>query len=349
MKPAPQNPASLYRQHGMTLVEIMVALTISMVLLTGVVEIMLSSKQTYRIQEGLARLQENARFASQFLSEDLRMAGFSGCSSAAAPNNISDLNGDGIPDASFDFSTDGLQGFEYADLPINLTATDTLTSAEVAANTDIIVLMYGSANESLQLAGNLTADNANIQLTQTNIFDANDILFITDCTNSDIFAATNVSNGGAKTTIAHANSVNIDNKLSKAYGTDTMVMSLVKVAYYIGTNAAGIPSLFRKRMVGANMQAEELVEGVEDFQILYGEDLDGDGVANRYVNATNVGNFANVASVRFALLMQTPDEVDSQLDTDTYTLLDTVVDPADDRRLRRIFSTTIKLRNRNMS
>jgi len=349
MKPANQHIASLRRQCGMTLVEIMVALTISIVLLTGVVEIMLSSKQTYRVQEGVARLQENARFASQFLSEDLRMAGFSGCSSATTPNNIADLNSDAIADNYYNFTTDGLQGFEYGDLPVNLTATDTLTTADVVSNTDVIVLMYGSTNEALQLTGNLTTVNANIQLTQTNMFAANDILFITDCTMSDIFAATNVSSGSGTTTIAHANSVNTDNKLSKAYGPDAMVMSMVKVAYYIGTNAAGIPSLFRKRMVGSNMQTEELVEGVENMQLLYGEDLDADGIANRYIKANNVGNFTNVVSVRLALLMQTPNEVNTQADTKTYPLLDTVIDPPNDRRLRRIFSTTVKLRNRSLS
>lgn len=349
MKPACKRPPFPHCQHGMTVVEIMVSLTISMILLTGVVDIMLSSKQTYRIQEGTARLQENARFASQFLSEDLRMTGFSGCSSATAtPNNISDLNSDGVPDPFYNFLTFGLQGFEYADLPVALTATDSVTTAEVVNNTDVIVLMYGSANEGLQLVGNLTAVNANIQLTQTDIFAANDILFITDCETSDIFAATNVSNGGAQTTIAHANSVNTDNNLSKAYGADAMVMSMVKVAYYIGTNGAGIPSLFRKRMVGANVQTEELVEGVENLQLLYGEDLNGDGIANRYVNATNTGDFANVVSVRFGLLMQTPDEVNTQDDTDTYTLLGSVIDPVDDRRLRRMFSTTVKLRNRSL-
>ncbi len=340
--------AALRPQQGMTLVEVMIALAISMVLLTGVLQIMLSSKQTYRIQEGTARLQENGRFATQFLSEDLRMAGYSGCSSGIIPNNIVDLDGDGTPDGISDFSTDGLLGFEYSGLPVTLTATETLTSAEVLSDTDVIVIMYGSTDESLNLRGNMLSDNANIQVTSTDMFTTGDILLISDCMNSDIFAATSVSKGAISTTIAHASNVNTTTKLSKAYGADAMVMSLVKTAYYIGTNAAGVPALFRKRMVGANVQTEELVEGVENLQILYGEDLDADGVANRYVHADDVGNFANVVSVRFAMLLQTPEEVNTQADTSDYTLLDEVYDPVDDRRLRRIFSTTVKLRNRSM-
>jgi len=333
----------------MTLVEILVALALSMILLTGVLEIMLSSKQAFRIQDGLSRLQENARFAMQFLSEDLRMAGYSGCSSALVPNNIVDLDGDGTADDEYDFTLDGLEGYEYSSLPVTLTATDSLIAAEVTPDTDVVVIMYGSTDESLNLEGNLQADNAMIQITRTDMFTAGDILLISDCSDADLFSATNVSNGANRTTIAHASNNNVDNRLSKAYGTDATVMSLVKVAYYVGPNAAGIPSLHRKRMVGSGMQVEELVEGVESMQILYGEDLNADGIPNRYVAADMVGNFANVVSVRIGLLLRTIDEVDRLIDTDTYTVLDQTVDPADDRRLRRIFETTVTLRNRNLS
>ncbi len=336
-------------QHGMTLVEILVALALSLLLLAGVMEIMLSSKQAFRIQDGLSRLQENARFAMQFLSEDLRMAGYSGCSSARVPNNIVDLDGDGVADDVYDFAQDGLIGFEYPALPIILTATESLTPVEVTPNTDIVVIMYGSPAESFNLLGNLQANNANIQLPRTDVFAAGDVLLISDCSTADIFSATNVTNGSSRTTIAHANNNNLDNRLSKAYGTDATVMGLIKAAYYVGPNAVGIPSLYRKRMVGSGMQVEELVEGVESMQLLYGEDLDADGIPNRYIPADAVGNFANVVSVRIGLLLRTIDEVDRQLNTNTYNVLDETVDPADDRRLRRIFETTIMLRNRNIS
>ena len=334
-------------QAGMTLVEIMVALTISLVLLAGVMQIFLASKQTYRMQDGMSRLQENARFALHFLDQDIRMAGYHGCSSKASlPNNIVDLDGDGTADSVSDFSTDGLTGYESSQLPIALSATDSLTAAEVVPNTDIIVLIRGT-NKNVQLTGNMTADNANIQLAASaaGLFSPSDILFISDCETADVFAANNVSNGGT-ITIAHSSSVNTGPKLSKAYGTDASIMAMEKSAYYVGTNASGVPALFRKRMVGANMVTEELIEGVESMQLEYGEDLTSDGLANRYTNATGVTNFANVVSVRIGLLMRSAEEVVHDTDTNTYDVLDVTVDPTDDRRLRRNFTTTVKLRNR---
>ena len=59
------------RQSGLTLVEIMVALVVGAVLLTGVAQIYAGSKATYRLQDSLARLQENGRFALSFLTLSL--------------------------------------------------------------------------------------------------------------------------------------------------------------------------------------------------------------------------------------------------------------------------------------
>jgi len=338
------------RQSGMTLIEIMIAVTISLILLAGIMQIFLSSKQTYRVQDGTSRLQENSRFAMRFLNQDIRMAGYSGCSAGSlVPTNIVDLDGDGTPDPVSDFAGDGLAGYEYADLPVALTATDTLAAADVIPNTDAIVILKGSS-DNVQLAGNMTSDNANIQITAASQaavgFNADDILFVSDCEAADVFSVNSVSSAGPKTTMAHSSANNTGPKLSKAYGSDAVVMKLEKIAYYASTNANGNPALFRRYMEGANMVTEELVEGVESLQFQYGEDTTGDGHANRYVNATNVANFANVVAVRIGLLMNTQEEINPEVDTSTYQLLDFVVDPVDDRRARRIFTITSKLRNK---
>ena len=87
-------------QTGMTLIEIMIALLIGAFLLGGVLQIFSGSQQTYRMQENLSRLQENGRFAMDFLAHDIRMAGYWGCLSGTniditgADNNA--VAGDGI-------------------------------------------------------------------------------------------------------------------------------------------------------------------------------------------------------------------------------------------------------------
>lgn len=63
-------------QRGFSLVELMVALVVSLLLLAGVIQVYLSSKQAYRVQDNIARIQENGRLAIAFVSRYLRLAGY---------------------------------------------------------------------------------------------------------------------------------------------------------------------------------------------------------------------------------------------------------------------------------
>lgn len=67
---------AIHTQRGLTLVELMIAMVVGLLLLSGVIQIFLSSKQSYRLQEGFSRLQENGRFAMDVLTLNLRHAGF---------------------------------------------------------------------------------------------------------------------------------------------------------------------------------------------------------------------------------------------------------------------------------
>ena len=49
---------SAHLQRGVTLVELMVALVVGLILLAGLIQLFISNKQAYRIQEGFARLPE---------------------------------------------------------------------------------------------------------------------------------------------------------------------------------------------------------------------------------------------------------------------------------------------------
>lgn len=63
-------------QSGLTLIEIMVSLVISLFLIAGVIQLFVSSKQTYRSQDALSRIQENGRMAMEGMAADIRMAGY---------------------------------------------------------------------------------------------------------------------------------------------------------------------------------------------------------------------------------------------------------------------------------
>ena len=64
------------RQSGMNLVELMVAMTLGLLVLLAISSIYIGSRQTFRLQEDNARLQETGRFALEVLGRSVRQAGY---------------------------------------------------------------------------------------------------------------------------------------------------------------------------------------------------------------------------------------------------------------------------------
>jgi hypothetical protein len=131
--------------------------------------------------------------------------------------------------------------------------------------------------------------------------------------------------------------------------------------YYISTGVSGNRALFRI----TNGVVEELVDGIESLQILYGvnntgaTDTDGDGWADTYIpdvylSASAVGTDANtwlrVVSVRVGVLATALNQQDTDTDTTTYDVdgdgTPDFIPAAGDRNKRNIFQSVVVLRNR---
>ncbi len=111
-------PSAASHAAGLSLVELLISLVIGLVLMLGVTQIFMASRAASQLSEGVARTQENARFALEFLERDIRMAGHMGCVNDQAhlvraqdsvKVNIAGVkSGDGSP---MDFSVP-IQGYE---------------------------------------------------------------------------------------------------------------------------------------------------------------------------------------------------------------------------------------------
>jgi type IV pilus assembly protein PilW len=332
------------RQRGLSLVELMVAISISLILLTGVVQIFLSSKTTYRLLEATSRVQENGRFAIGFIGEDVRMAGYRGCYRDNPANIEAGIN----TPASFnwDYAT-GIQGYDWTGAGWT-PGLNALIAGQVVNGTDVLITR-GLADDGVNLAAASTA--AQIFAVDAGNITNGDIMIVSNCSQSSIFQVTSQASAAGTVTINHdAGGAwvpgNVNSNLARIYGTDAQAGRLVTNIYYIGTGASGSPALFRQStQPGGAMLAQELADDVENMQVLYGEDTDSDDVANRYVTANNVGNMNNVVSVRIGLLIRSEDNIASAEQTYTYNGEDV---EADDLRVRRIFNTTVKIRNRGV-
>jgi len=354
----------LYRSRGLSLVELMVSLAISSVLLLGISTIYLDSKQTDTLGAALSRIQETGRFGIDFLAKDIRMAGYQGCMD---PDTLEVTIIANNPPTTSLFQT-ALRGFEVDDNTwANGTEFDnTAIETNALVGSDVIALQRASTAD-VQLTGNMSVFNANIQITGNPMgFEQNDIVIIADCESADMFRISNNPGTGAGTiTVSHANNVNSDNRLSALYDESATIMTFDSVVYFVAdtgrTNAKGdaINALYRQtdnliNNATPTFVREELIEGVDSMQILYGERLATGNI--RYVPADTVTDMQEVESVKLGLLISSIESVQGTDDNQTYELpgetifptgtAGAVVTHAVDRRLRRDFSVTINIRNR---
>jgi len=332
-----------YRCAGLTLVELMIALVLSLVLMTGVLTIFASTKTTSQLQSGLATVQENGRHALHLLVRDIRGAGFSGC--AGIGPTITNVIANDPP----------TNNFNNDEVVFGLNDVGGTNDYDAVEGTDVI-RVRGAGDGVAGLVGNTVPVNANIQTTVVNhLFDAGDILMITDCEGTDVFRATSVSHGSGKTTIAHSNSQNTSNNLSKPYDKDAFLMRFRSNAYFVKdtgrTNRVGqaIRGLFwRDDTQGVTPVDVELVDGIENMQITYGVDGDGNGMVDKYVVAPAAGSsdWGEVLAVRITLLVSSVDNASQEPVSYRYAGVTTVPADANDFQLRQEMTSTVTIRNR---
>ena len=177
---------------------------------------------------------------------------------------------------------------------------------------------------------------------------------ISDCKSAHLLKITNKpSNQGFKMNIAHGSNNNAPHKMVPGYSAGAEVLSFQLRVYFVAdtgrTTAEGDP-VYGLYMQELNSTPVELFEGVENLQILYGEQLDTGNI--RYVTADNVTDTGNIVSVRFGILAQGYDQVLSADDARSYSLPGEIITDSStsahfgDRALRKPFVMTAKLRNR---
>jgi len=395
------NMFAIHKNRGVTLVELMIAMVISTIVLLGVATVYSSTKRSYKVQEEMARLQENARYAFNAMASDIRGAGFVGCNP-----KITSLLDDSKPEfdpALYDFQA-GVDGWEFTatgTAPGDAYTITSLTNTGAAANwegadwdnngtgDDLANVLTGrvlvgndvlvtKTSDPASYADPATcADGSVVRLRganppnatsmtfncATNV-DQGQIVFFGNCDRADVFQ--NGSN--SKSVNLNRNSGVAGNRpgnLNPAsvnwsqYCENCQVYSGRGIVYFIGNGAGNEPALFRYDYSKGAAQGifDELVEGVENMQILYGEDLnagDDDVQPTQYVTADNITNPDNVVSVRISLLVRTPEELNRPQAASTHRLLgvdnNTGVDitTMSDRRIRKVFTTTVYMRNKGV-
>lgn len=313
-------------QNGLSLIELMIAMVLGLILTGGIINIFLGAKSTYAQQDALAQVQENARFALEFIARDVRMAGYGGCSNKMSVANT--LSGSGVSGLFSGFKN-GLEGYDGT----GSTLPSTLSAA--LSGTDVIVIHSLKTDDSLVVEKHVASGNsATIHLTSSHSIPAGTVLAMVDanCTSMGVFMYSKASGSGKSKIVVHNtggtynNVSNCTKQLkgdfdcsdtslaqSGSYTPGSGVYELSSAAYYLKNNPSGVPSLYRIGF-GGNLAAasnieEEIVEGISDMQITFGETTaTGDKI--QYKTANSVTDWQQVKVAKVVLTAQSLINID---------------------------------------
>lgn len=338
-------------QRGLTLTELMVSVAISVAVLIALSNVYLGSRSAYRTNEALARVQETGRLALDWISRDLRSAGFAGCTSRGAQVSVYSN-----PQPAGPAPLAALRGYENAS---GFTYPPGVERLPADAQSDAVRIFAVDSTARAYLDGDSDVAAASITIRDNKAgFEAADVLVVSDCRRSAVFTVSAVQsrpvrlvhaadrNGGADTPT---------HRISPPFKArdGAFVARFDTVAYFIGRPKGARdapPSLYRASLA----RTERVVENVEDLDFLYGVDNDDDGAVDAYLRADQMGaaQWDRVLSVRVSLVAVSAEAAVAGAAQAVYlrdTDGDTVIDgqPArGDRRLRQVFGTTVSLRNR---
>jgi type IV pilus assembly protein PilW len=331
-----------HNARGFSVVELMVAMTIGLILIGGALSVLYSSKVTYSENERVGRLQESGRAAVELMIRDLRAGGFRGCSA-----NTLFTNALGSTDVLSDFAVPA-QGFDYQSSASWSPAVSTTFVPSPRDGSDIFAIRTTRLNSpTFTTNTSMATATADISVDRngSDSVPTGATVMISDCSAAAVFSVSAFAGSAGTATISH-NSTD----LGIPFPVGARVVPVDTVIYYIRDSATtrnGVtnPSLWRK--VGS-AAPQELVEGVENMQILYGIDTDGDRLVNSYVKASDASVSANwnrVISISIGMLIRSIEPSSIMADKQKYTVLDTQVGPFNDRYQRTLYTTTVALRN----
>lgn len=337
-------------QAGLSLIELMIAMALSLLLMLGVLQIFLSSKQTYTANSALSRVQESGRFAMDFITYDLRNAGYKGECFSDATALFSTPN---LSDDRLNINM-ALKGWEAQ---ANLPSWPPSFSTDKTPGTDSIIIKHAATSAGVLGNTDIAPNASNIVMASVNSDVKDSYTIISNALGCDIFKS------GTPT----VNSIPKDGSInfSRSYATPiTKVLIFQSNQYYVKNGANNSPSLWRaswRSGITTPNSNLELIEGIRDLQFEYG--IGSGSAENRaltnaaFIKANAVTDWSKVVAVKIRLLAL-GNEPNVAAEDQVYdrekglickkgdsacTAADSIDIP--NRRLAQVFTSTVSLRN----
>ena len=287
------NPAR--RQRGLTLIELMITLAISLGVLAAISYAYLGSRGAYRTNEGAARIQESARFALDSISRDLRGTGFIGCGSTqsatgAIPAPILTATGAAISYSTGIGVVSGFSGSGGWDLTAFTLGSALPAPANWVNTSDVLVIRTATSPPAIVADIDKTLKTMDVDgavcgaLIQPTASTPNPLttFALSSCTRTLLVQVSNSqaptctpgkAQPGTKVALSFTAPGGMDTSPPSLTG-DFLTMSRIdEVAYYVGTVPAptGVaPATALYRWSSLTNRNEEVVDGIEQMGLQFG-------------------------------------------------------------------------------
>ncbi|WP_434632159.1 PilW family protein [Chromobacterium sp. CV08] len=347
-------------QTGFSLVELMVAITIGLLLLTSLVSVMVAGRKDYSTNSGQGQLQNAGATVSSLIGQTARGSGFFGCSGSTSSNALvsatgllanfsSPVTGYDAVLASSTLTLSTLNGSNDSTLTDWVPTLDSSLQGKVAKGSDVLVFS-GQTNGTVPLWVNVYASaGATALKTQSaSGVAANNLLTVSNCGHSSIMKVSSVS------TASGGNVINLSQALDSDYPVGSVASPLSQTAYFVGQASGTQSALYQAVYDGttASWQTTPIVPGVDALQVWYGIGSTP-GVTTQYLTANQVSNWTQVNSLRLGVLLEgpkgsaptTPSGRSGCVNQTTWTVLGATVNVPCDARLRHVYTMTVSLRN----
>ena len=314
-------------QAGFTLVEIMVAMLLSLILGVAIVTVFVNNSHSFTQDDNVMRMQDDARFALQQLAFDLSMAGH--YAELLSPEAVT-------PDANLAVGLDcgpaGVTNWAYQTTQpatgdsLSVIAIDNVTSAQVVAGHTCFL-----ADEVAP--GTDVVSIKRVAGAETTTFRDGAVYLRTNGTVGLLY----------REPLTGSPTVGVPLPRTE-WEYRPAIYYVRQWAYDLGDN---IPTLCRKVLggPGPSMLTECIATGIENLQIEYGIDTNNDGNPNVYMSAPTLADLQGIVSARIHLLARTTDVDVRHTNQKTFSIGNAPDYTPNDSFHRRVYSTTVAIQN----
>lgn len=309
-------------QRGLTLIELMISLLIGALVLLGTVSLFQQSRASSAQDEQIARMQENGRFALRVVSRELSMLGYWG--GILETSAITTGGASAGTDCKTGWMIDLDPSLEFESGATASAYPDCIADADILDGTDVLAIKRVSDQPVL------STDAAG---TETGSVSAGEIYLKTNSVLGAVYeAGSNTDTGPAA--------------VPSPYRVHAYLPAILYIRPWSTVAGDGIPTLVRETRQADDMVAEPLVEGIENLRIEFGVDgNDADLAPDYYVANPTTAELSDSVTARVYVLVRSVSPVAGYVNDKSYNLGSLNVAAANDNLYRRVYSTTVQLRN----